>query len=188
MVRVHPCLPIVSRRLSVTMVAQARVERAERRESHVTLPDGSSRAVPAGTPRARTSRTAISPRLAKAALAAVVDGRLGRPVVSARARRVGPDRDARQPRGAAAVPPQHGAPARGGGHQPLSRHAVRHRSGDRRRLLLRLRRRRVRSCRRTSRRSKKKMQELAAAGPALRAADVAARRSEGVLRRAAASR
>ena len=41
----------------------------------VTLPDGSSRSVPAGTP-ARAIAAGISPRLEKAALAAVVDDRL----------------------------------------------------------------------------------------------------------------
>jgi threonyl-tRNA synthetase len=41
----------------------------------VTLPDGSSRSVPAGAP-VRAVAEAISPRLAKAALAAIVDGRL----------------------------------------------------------------------------------------------------------------
>ena len=41
----------------------------------VTLPDGSSRGVPAGTP-VRDVAAAISPRLAKAALAATVDDRL----------------------------------------------------------------------------------------------------------------
>jgi threonyl-tRNA synthetase len=41
----------------------------------LTLPDGSSRAVPPGTP-VRDVAAAISPRLAKAALAAVVDDRL----------------------------------------------------------------------------------------------------------------
>jgi threonyl-tRNA synthetase len=41
----------------------------------ITLPDGSSRAVPAGTP-VREVASAISPRLAKAALAATVDGRV----------------------------------------------------------------------------------------------------------------
>ena len=42
---------------------------------NITLPDGSSRSVPAGTP-VRAIAEAISPRLAKAALAATVDGRL----------------------------------------------------------------------------------------------------------------
>ena len=42
---------------------------------NITLPDGSSRSVPAGTP-VRDVASGISPRLAKAALAAVVDGRL----------------------------------------------------------------------------------------------------------------
>jgi threonyl-tRNA synthetase len=41
----------------------------------VTLPDGSSRPVPAGT-RVRDIAESISPRLAKAALAGIVDGRL----------------------------------------------------------------------------------------------------------------
>ncbi len=42
---------------------------------NITLPDGSSRSVPAGTP-VREVAAGISPRLAKAALAAFVDGRL----------------------------------------------------------------------------------------------------------------
>ena len=42
---------------------------------NLTLPDGSSRSVPAGT-RARDLADAISPNLAKAALAALVDGKL----------------------------------------------------------------------------------------------------------------
>ena len=42
---------------------------------NITLPDGSSRSVPAGTP-VREIASGISPRLAKASLAAVVDGRL----------------------------------------------------------------------------------------------------------------
>ena len=41
----------------------------------ITLPDGSTRAVPAGTP-VRDIASGISPRLAKAALAAAVDDRL----------------------------------------------------------------------------------------------------------------
>ena len=41
----------------------------------ITLPDGSSRSVPAGTP-VRDVAEGISPRLAKAALAGVVDGKL----------------------------------------------------------------------------------------------------------------
>jgi threonyl-tRNA synthetase len=42
---------------------------------HVTLPDGSSRSLPAGAP-VRDVAAAISPGLAKAALAAIVDGKL----------------------------------------------------------------------------------------------------------------
>src|SRR5207249_12310136 len=41
----------------------------------VTLPDGSSRTIPAGAP-VREVADGISPRLAKAALAGLVDGRL----------------------------------------------------------------------------------------------------------------
>src|SRR5688500_68049 len=41
----------------------------------ITLPDGSSRELPAGAP-VRDVAAALSPRLAKAALAAVVDDRL----------------------------------------------------------------------------------------------------------------
>jgi threonyl-tRNA synthetase len=41
----------------------------------ITLPDGSSRQVPSGTPALAIAES-ISPRLAKAAVAAVVDGRL----------------------------------------------------------------------------------------------------------------
>ena len=41
----------------------------------VTLPDGSGRAMPAGA-RVRDVAEDISPRLAKAALAGIVDGRL----------------------------------------------------------------------------------------------------------------
>src|SRR6266568_428417 len=44
-------------------------------QANVTLPDGSSRSVPAGAP-VRDVAAAISPGLAKAALAAVVDGKL----------------------------------------------------------------------------------------------------------------
>ena len=41
----------------------------------VTLPDGSSRSVPAGTP-VRDVAEEISPRLARAALAGIVDGKM----------------------------------------------------------------------------------------------------------------
>ncbi len=90
------------------------------REVTVTLPDGSSRAVPSGTP-VRDVAAAISPRLAKAALAAVVDDRLVDLDLPPDRRRTGPHRHAGEPRGAAAAPAQHGAPAGGGGDQPVSR-------------------------------------------------------------------
>ena len=126
---------------------------------------------------------AISPRLAQAALAGVVDGKLVDLVVSARARRVGPDRHREEPRGAGAVPAQHGASAGRRGDEPVSRHAVRHRPGHRRRLLLRFRRRApVRARRPRGDRSEDEGAGLA--GSRLRAPDVAARGGEGVLRTA----
>ena len=71
MVRVHPCLPNWS-------TAKLTVDSSQFTLSatiHVTLPDGSSRSVPAGT-RARDIAEGISPNLARAALAAIVDGKL----------------------------------------------------------------------------------------------------------------
>ncbi len=62
----------------------------------VTLPDGSSRSVPAGTP-VRDVAEGISPRLAQAALAAVVDGTLvdlGHPLKRDAAVRIVTDRSA----------------------------------------------------------------------------------------------
>ena len=106
----------------------------------ITLPDGSSRAVPAGTPVADVA-AAISPRLAKAALAAAVDDRL----VDLSFRL---DSDA-------TVRIDHARPApkrltlyrHSTAHllaaavtQSLPRRPVRHRARHRRRLLLRLRR------------------------------------------------
>src|SRR3954469_19136152 len=55
------------------MLSPRRRERAMRQVT-VTLPDGSSRSVPAGTP-VRAVAESISPRLASAALAGVVDER-----------------------------------------------------------------------------------------------------------------
>ena len=60
----------------------------------VTLPDGSSRQLAAGSP-VREVAAAISPRLAEAALAAVVDDRLvdlSTPLVADARGRVGPDK------------------------------------------------------------------------------------------------
>ena len=132
-------------------------------------------------PRPATSRHEISPRLAKAALAAVVDDRLVDLTRPLEQRRRGPHRHRREPRGAAALPAQHGAPAGGGRHEALSRRAVRHRAGDRRGLLLRLRRRSaVRAG--GSRGDREEDEGARGAGSALRAADVAARRGEAVLR------
>ena len=149
----------------------------------VTLPDGSSRAVPAGTP-VRDVAAAISPRLAKAALAGVVDGKLVDLSYPARAGRRGPHR-----------------------HRPAAPRRCRSTATARRICW----RRRSRTCsparsaasaRRPTKASsttsssprpfvpedleaiEKKMKELARAGSRLRAADVAARGGEGVLRRA----
>ena len=141
---------------------------------------------PPGTP-VRDVAAAISPRLAKAALAAVVDDQLVDLSYPLTTDAAGPHRHRQEPGGAAAAAPQHGAPAGRGGDEPLSRRAVRHRSAtdegffydfvvD------------ARSCPRTSRRSKQKMQELAQQDLAVRAPDVAARGGEGASSRSAASR
>ena len=61
--------------------------------------------------------------------------------VSASGRRQGPDSHEQGSRGADGLSPQHGASAGGRGDAALPDGAVRHRSADRRRLLLRLRRR-----------------------------------------------
>ena len=106
----------------------------------VTLPDGSVARCPPGA-LVRDVAEAISPRLAKAALAGVVDGRLVDLSYPLEQDAAGPDRDRQEPRGAAALSPQHGAPAGRRRDATCSRRAVRHRSGHRRRLLLRLRRR-----------------------------------------------
>ena len=70
----------------------------------VTLPDGSSRSVPAGT-SVNDIAEAISPRLAQAALAGVVDGKLVDLSFPLERRRRGPDRDRQEPRSARTVPP-----------------------------------------------------------------------------------
>ena len=201
MVRVHPRLPafararpdearasaqaepvrrlsrrssVSSRRRSVQAVARAIREYHETSMSQVTvsLPDGSTRSVPAGT-SVREIAEGISPRLAKAALAGQVDQRLVDLDHRAGQRCRRPDRHLRCARSAAAAAPQHRAPAGGGRHEPLPRRPVRHRPGHRRRVLLRLRRpARLRA--RGSRRHREEDARDGAAGSRLRAADLAA--------------
>ena len=148
----------------------------------VTLPDGSTRSVPAGAP-VRDVAAEISPNLAKAALAAIVDGKLvdlAHPLKKDATVRIVTDRSPEA--------------------LPLYRHstahllaaavtnlfpgrAVRHRSRDRRRLLLRLRRAApVRA--RGSRSHREQDERDGGGGSGVRAPDVAARGSEGVLRHA----
>ena len=108
-------------------------------EISLTLPDGSVRKVSAGTTGADLAMS-ISPRLAKAALAVVVDDRLTdltRPFEADARVRIITERD---PEALAPLSPQHGAPAGGGGPRAVPGHPVRDRPGHRRRLLLRLRR------------------------------------------------
>ena len=153
--RDSPCPPLL---LRVSPASDDRTDRPPRRqcpamtplvdrtparvaaEITLTLPDGSTRRVPAGTTGADVA-AAISPRLAREALAVVADDRLVDLVAAARAGRAGPRRHRQGRRGAAALSPQHGAPAGGGGARAVPGYAVRHRSADRRGLLLRLRRR-----------------------------------------------
>ena len=141
-------------------------------EVTITLPDGSSRQVPAGSTPADVA-AAISPRLAKAAIAAIVDGRhvdLTFPLSRDAKVEILTDRGSRR---AARLPAQHRPPAGGGRDAAVSRHPVRRRPGDRRRLLLRLRRpEAVRAGRPRSHR--KEDEGAGVAGPGLRAPDVAA--------------
>ena len=69
MVRVHPCLPFAP-------ISHPRsVDRFRMSQITVTLPDGSSRTVPAGTP-VRDIAVSDLAGSRKAALAGIVDGRL----------------------------------------------------------------------------------------------------------------
>ena len=145
----------------------------------VSLPTDPRRSVPAGT-LVRDIASVISPRLAKAALAGQVDDRLvdlDHPL-TVDAARSGSSPPMR--RGAAAAAPQRRAPAGGGRHEPLPRRAVWHRPGHRRRLLLRLRRpARLRAG--GPRRHREEDARAGAAGSAVRASDLAARRSDCLL-------
>ena len=87
------------------------------------------------------------------------------------------------PKALAALPALDGASAGGGGDESVSRRAVRHRSGDRRGLLLRLRR--AASVRaRGPREDRSEDEGAGVAGSALRAADVAEERGDRVLHQA----
>ena len=107
------------------LTAESRSLRASRHprmsQVTVTLPDGSSRTVPAGHARprrgGRRSRRA-SPRRRSPASSTAGSSISSYP---ARPRRVGPDRHRPEPRSAAALPPQHGASAGGRGDQPVPR-------------------------------------------------------------------
>ena len=99
-------------------------------EITVTLPDGSNRRVRAGG-TARDVAALVSPGLAKAALAATVDGRLvdlTYPINDDARLTIVTDRN---PEALAALSAQHGAPACRSRHPVVSRRAVRHRSGHR---------------------------------------------------------
>ena len=122
----------------------------------ITLPDGSTRKVPAGT----TLR-----EIARGDRPAPGQGRPGREDrrqgSSTSPRRVardarGRDRDAEVARRPRALPPLDGAPDGQRGQAALPDGPDRHRAGDRERLLLRLRPGAARSRRRTSRRSRRR--------------------------------
>ena len=139
----------------------------------VTLPDGSSRQLAAGSP-VREVAAAISPRLAEAALAAVVDDRLvdlSTPLVADARVRVVTDKSD-EALGSHAS--QHGAPDGRRRDGAVSRHPVRHRTGHRRRLLLRLRRQPA-VCPRGPRGHRGEDARAGRCGPAVRTAVVAAR-------------
>ena len=99
-------------------------------EITISLPDGSQRSLPAGA-TATTLAESIGSRLAKAAVAAVVDGDewdLGRDVAR---RRHGGHHHGRHRRGASCAAAQHGARARPGRHAVVPRGEVLHRPGHR---------------------------------------------------------
>ena len=150
----------------------------------VTLPDGSSRSVPAGTPvRDVAAGDLAAPRQGGARRR----GRrpAGRPDVPARARRrASGSSPTESPEALHALSPQHGAPAGGGGHATCS--PARSAASARRPT-------RASSTTSSSPRPfvpedleaiEKKMSELAAQDLRLRAPDVAARGGQGVLRAA----
>ena len=95
-----------------------------------------------------------------------------------------PHRHRQEPRSADALPPQHGPPAGGGGDRALPRPPSAASARPPTKASSTTSSCRGRSCPRTSRPSRQKMRELAQADFRLRAADVAARGSEAVLRRA----
>ena len=129
------------RRLPVRRSASLTLARAPlMSQITVTLPDGSTRQIESGTPVLAVARD-ISPRLADAALAAKVDDRLVDLSYPLDRRRPRADRHQQVARGARPLPPLDGAPDGRRRHRALSRRAVRHRTGHRRGLLLRLRRR-----------------------------------------------
>ena len=105
----------------------------------IALPDGSVKEMPEGSTPADVA-AAIGPGLAKAALAAKIDGEVRdimRPFEGDSQPRA--DHLAGRGRGAGARPPRLRAHPCRGGAEPLSRHPDHLRPGDRRRLLLRLR-------------------------------------------------
>ena len=145
----------------------------------VTLPDGSS---PPGARRQhacrrcgrRSLRASPRPRSRPSSTGA------GGSDVSADEGRACRDPDGQGARRAARLSAQHGPPAGRRGHQPLSVGTVRHRSGDRRGLLLRLRRGpAVRAG--GPRRHREEDEGAGGRGPAVRAPDVAARGGDSLL-------
>ena len=107
----------------------------------ITLPDGSQRSVPPGTPVREFAASALPQSVMKKALAAVVDGQHGGSHLPARPRRVAAASSRRT--APEALPLYRHSTAHllaAAVTQSVSRRAVRHRSGDRRGLLLRLRR------------------------------------------------
>ena len=180
------------RRLSTEAASIASVQRRwtssfSMSQVTVTLPDGSQRSVPSGTPVREFASGVLPQSVMKKALAAEVNGQMVDLTFPL-------DRDASlkivTPDGAGsagAVPALDRASAGGRGHPAVPGRPVRHRSGDRRWVLLRLRRQpAVRAG--GSREDRSQDARAGEPGPAVRAADVAARGSDRVLPASAASR
>ena len=129
----------------------------------------------------------ISPRLADAALAAKVDDRLVDLSYPLARRRARANRHEQGARVARPLSPLDRAPDGGSRDRVISRRPVRHRSGHRRGLLLRLRRRSS-VCPRGSRAHRSDDARAGGAGSGLRTANVAARRSDRLFQASVASR
>ena len=190
MVRFHPRLPTF-RSYRARRACQLSVEGSSHcihcPRSPVTLPDGSTKSVPRATTVGDIAAS-ISPRLAQAAYAGMVNGRVVDLTYPLQEDANGPHPHVEGSGGADGVSPQHGASAGRRRDAALSR-ACSAASGRRpTKASSTTSSSRSRSCRRISTRIEKTDARDRRRRSRLRAPDVAARGGDRVLRRSAASR